>query len=116
MTRLSGLIPLCCGRRTPQSAKTVFVRFLNRPPACVTGVHIRARAGRLTRESRRKRGYIKMKRKLAGLFAALLLFSCGEPGALAAGQSFRDLPSTHWAYAEITRAVSHGIMNGLGDG
>ena len=57
-----------------------------------------------------------MKRKLAGLFAALLLLSSGSPGALAASQSFRDLPSTHWAYAEITRAVSHGIMNGLGDG
>ncbi|MBR3569274.1 MAG: S-layer homology domain-containing protein [Oscillibacter sp.] len=55
-----------------------------------------------------------MKRKLAGLLAALLLLSCAGTGALAA--AFKDLPPTHWAYREITRAVSHGIMNGLGDG
>ncbi|MBR4212025.1 MAG: S-layer homology domain-containing protein, partial [Oscillibacter sp.] len=55
-----------------------------------------------------------MKRKLAGLLSVFLLLSGG--GALAADKSFRDLPPTHWAYREITRAVSHGIMNGLGDG
>lgn len=55
-----------------------------------------------------------MKRKLAGLLSIVLLLSGG--GALAADKSFRDLPPTHWAYQEITRAVSHGIMNGLGDG
>ena len=57
-----------------------------------------------------------MKRKLAGLLAALLLCSCAWPGAFAAGQSFTDLPASHWAYQEITRAVNYGIMNGLGDG
>ena len=55
-----------------------------------------------------------MKRKLAGLLSIVLLLSGG--GALAAEKSFTDLPPTHWAYREITRAVSHGIMNGLGDG
>ncbi|MBR0281734.1 MAG: S-layer homology domain-containing protein [Oscillibacter sp.] len=57
-----------------------------------------------------------MKRKLAGLLAALLLCSCAGPGAFAANQSFKDLPASHWAYQEITRAVTYGIMNGLGDG
>ena len=54
-----------------------------------------------------------MKRKLAGLLAALMLLSTAT-GALAA--EFTDLPASHWAYKEITRAVSYGIMNGLGDG
>ncbi|MBR4545716.1 MAG: S-layer homology domain-containing protein [Oscillibacter sp.] len=53
-----------------------------------------------------------MKRKLAGLLAAVLLCTC----ATAADKSFQDLPSGHWAYQEIMRAVSNGIMNGLGDG
>lgn len=53
-----------------------------------------------------------MKRKLAGLLAAVLLCAC----ATAADKSFQDLPSSHWAYKEIMRAVSCGIMNGLGDG
>ena len=57
-----------------------------------------------------------MKRKLAGLLAALLLCSCAGPDAFAANQSFTDLPASHWAYQEITRAVNYGIMNGLGDG
>ena len=57
-----------------------------------------------------------MKRNLAGLLAALLLCSCAGPGAFAANQSFTDLPASHWAYQEITRAVTYGIMNGLGDG
>ena len=51
-----------------------------------------------------------MKRTLAGLLATLMLLS----GAWAA--EFTDLPASHWAYKEITRAVSYGIMNGLGDG
>ena len=53
-----------------------------------------------------------MKRKLAGLLAAVLLCTC----ATAADKSFKDLPSSHWAYKEIMRTVSYGIMNGLGDG
>lgn len=53
-----------------------------------------------------------MKRKLAGLLAAVLLCTC----ATAADKSFQDLPSSHWAYKEIMRTVSYGIMNGLGDG
>ena len=57
-----------------------------------------------------------MKRKLSGLLAALMLFQCAGISALAAGTSFKDLPASHWAYKEITRAVSYGIMGGLGDG
>ena len=55
-----------------------------------------------------------MKRTLAGLLAALMLLSTATMGAWAA--EFTDLPASHWAYKEITRAVSYGIMNGLGDG
>ena len=56
-----------------------------------------------------------MKRKLAGALAAFLLLSCAGPGAFAANQSFKDLPASHWAYQEINRAVSYGIMNGQSD-
>ncbi|MBQ6206190.1 MAG: S-layer homology domain-containing protein [Oscillospiraceae bacterium] len=55
-----------------------------------------------------------MKRKLAGLLAALMALSMAATGAWAA--EFKDLPPSHWAYKEIARAVSYGIMNGLGDG
>ena len=35
---------------------------------------------------------------------------------MAVSPSFSDVPTTHWAYTEITEAVNHGITNGYADG
>lgn len=57
--------------------------------------------------------YTARTRNLERLLGALLTLAFAWTSVAAA---FTDLPSTHWAYQEISRAVSYGIMNGLGDG
>ena len=37
-------------------------------------------------------------------------------GASAYGEEYSDLPVTYWAYPEMSRAASLGIINGVGDG
>lgn len=54
-------------------------------------------------------------KRLISLLLSLLLFSACLP-ALAAGRSFPDLPETHWAYANMTRAADLGIISGRDDG
>ena len=57
-----------------------------------------------------------MKKKVATLvLAALMALSLTAP-AIAAGSGFSDVPSTFWAYTEITEAVNKGITNGYTDG
>ena len=57
-----------------------------------------------------------MKKKVATLvLTALMALSLTAP-AMAAGSGFTDVPSTFWAYTEITEAVSKGITNGYTDG
>ena len=57
-----------------------------------------------------------MKKKVATLvLAALMTLSLTAP-AMAAGSGFTDVPSTFWAYTEITEAVNKGITNGYTDG
>ena len=57
-----------------------------------------------------------MKKNVATLvLAALMALSLTAP-AMAAGSGFSDVPSTFWAYTEITEAVSKGITNGYTDG
>ena len=57
-----------------------------------------------------------MKKKVATLvLAALMALSLTAP-AMAAGSGFTDVPSTFWAYTEITEAVNKGITNGYTDG
>ena len=57
-----------------------------------------------------------MKKKVVALvLTALMALSLTAP-AMAAGSGFTDVPSTFWAYTEITEAVSKGITNGYADG
>ncbi len=53
-----------------------------------------------------------MKKAVSLLLALLLCLS----SALAAGSAYPDLPETHWAYGDLTRAVQLGILSGLPDG
>ena len=50
-----------------------------------------------------------MKKAVSLLLALLLCLS----SALAAGSAYPDLPETHWAYGDLTRAVQLGILSGL---
>ena len=51
------------------------------------------------------------KRVCALALAALLVL----PTAVSA-QTFTDLPTTHWAYADMIQAADLGVIQGLGDG
>lgn len=56
-----------------------------------------------------------MKRIVSLILAVMLCAGLAAP-AMAAGTSFTDVPSSHWAYAEIQSAVSDGITTGYSDG
>ena len=56
-----------------------------------------------------------MKKIVVLILAAIMALSLTAP-AMAAGSGFTDVPSTFWAYTEITEAVNKGITNGYTDG
>lgn len=57
-----------------------------------------------------------MKRKLISLaLAAVLTLGLAVP-AMAAGQTFSDVPSSYWGYADIEAVAEAGLMNGTGGG
>ena len=57
-----------------------------------------------------------MKRKILSLMlAAALALGLAVP-ALAAGQTFTDVPSSYWGYADIEAVAEAGLMNGTGGG
>lgn len=57
-----------------------------------------------------------MKRKILSLMlAAALVLGLAVP-ALAAGQTFSDVPSSYWGYADIEAVAEAGLMNGTGGG
>lgn len=57
-----------------------------------------------------------MKRKILSLMlAAALTLGLAVP-ALAAGQTFSDVPSSYWGYADIEAVAEAGLMNGTGGG
>ena len=56
-----------------------------------------------------------MKKIVVLILAAIMALSLTAP-AMAAGSGFTDVPSTFWAYTEITEAVSKGITSGYADG
>ncbi|MBR6258908.1 MAG: S-layer homology domain-containing protein, partial [Oscillospiraceae bacterium] len=55
------------------------------------------------------------KRLICVILCLLALCSCFFPGS-AYGEEYVDLPVTYWAYPEMSRAASLGIINGVGDG
>ena len=56
-----------------------------------------------------------MKRIVSLILAVMLCAGLAAP-AMAADKNFSDVPSSHWAYAEIQSAVSDGITTGYSDG
>ena len=57
-----------------------------------------------------------MKRKILSLMlAAALTLGLAAP-ALAAGQTFTDVPSSYWGYTDIEAVAEAGLMNGTGGG
>lgn len=54
-------------------------------------------------------------RMLSMALALALLFGLGAP-ALAAGQTFSDVPESYWGYADIEAVAEAGLMNGTGNG
>lgn len=57
-----------------------------------------------------------MKRKILSLMlAAALVLGLTIP-TLAAGQTFSDVPSSYWGYADIEAVAEAGLMNGTGNG
>lgn len=58
-----------------------------------------------------------MKHRTIRAAAALTLGASLLTGtALAAGVTFSDVPSSHWAYKYVTRAADKGLVSGIGDG
>jgi hypothetical protein len=57
-----------------------------------------------------------MKRKLKAAAALVLGTSMLITGAAAASSIFADVPRTHWAYQQITRAADEGLVSGMGNG
>ena len=59
-----------------------------------------------------------MKKRILSLLLALVLLSSLSVSAFAAAPAaashFTDVPTTHWAYANIERAYSDGVMAGTG--
>lgn len=57
-----------------------------------------------------------MKKRLLSLaLAAVLALGLAAP-ALAAGQTFSDVPSSYWGYTDIEAVAEAGLMNGTGGG
>ena len=57
----------------------------------------------------------KISNKFSLILAFMMILSICQIPAVASGD-FTDVPSTFWAYTEITEAVSKGITNGYTDG
>ncbi len=58
-----------------------------------------------------------MKRKPLVMLAALALcLSLSVPAFAAAPARFTDVPTSHWAYADIEALAEGGLVNGMGDG
>lgn len=57
-----------------------------------------------------------LKKRLPALSLALLLLLPLTLPAQAVGQTYSDLPSSHWAYAQMSRAAELGILSGEGNG
>ena len=55
------------------------------------------------------------KRFLSLALAAIMALGLAVP-ALAAGQTFSDVPSSYWGYADIEAVAEAGLMNGTGGG
>ena len=56
-----------------------------------------------------------MKRLVSILLSVILACGMAVPVS-AAGATFSDVPTSHWAYTQIERAAEAGVMNGTGDG
>lgn len=56
-----------------------------------------------------------MKRIVSLILAVMLCASLAAP-AMAAGTSFTDVPSSHWACADIRSAAGKGVITGYADG
>lgn len=54
-------------------------------------------------------------RTLALVLAVVMAFGLAAP-ALAAGQTFSDVPESYWGYADIEAVAEAGLMNGTGNG
>lgn len=57
-----------------------------------------------------------MKKNILALFLALALCLGLAVPVAAAGQTFSDVPSTYWGYADIEAVAEAGLMNGTGNG
>ncbi len=57
-----------------------------------------------------------MKKKAVSLLLILALVLGLAVPALAAGQTFTDVPSSYWGYADIEAVAEAGLMNGTGGG
>lgn len=57
-----------------------------------------------------------LKKRLLALSLALLFLLPLTLPVQAAGETYSDLPSSHWAYTQMSRAVELGILNGKGNG
>ena len=57
-----------------------------------------------------------MKRHLSVFVSALMIMSTIVIANAATGQTFTDVPTTHWAYSFIERAAADGIVAGVGNG
>lgn len=57
-----------------------------------------------------------MKKKAVSLLLAFVLTLGLAVPALAAGQTFSDVPSSYWGYADIEAVAEAGLMNGTGGG
>lgn len=55
-----------------------------------------------------------MKKLLTLLLTLTLLLGLSAP-ALAAGEAYRDVPRSHWAYDEINLMTNLGVVQGVGD-
>ena len=57
-----------------------------------------------------------MKRALRAALALVLGAGMLVGSAAAASSLFADVPRTHWAYEQITRAADEGLVAGMGNG
>ena len=56
-----------------------------------------------------------MKKVLTLILALCMMLMCMAPAIGAEKQTFTDVPTTHWAYANIEKAVEMGLLYGMGD-
>ena len=61
------------------------------------------------------KSFISIKKVILLFLAAMITFSA-NPTSSQAATAFSDVPSSYWAYQEITELASKGIINGNSDG